>query len=187
MWQLTSELPNKRSYTNPETGEKSEQTQVYLDKDGNSWWQFDDLTTLPYTRTFASMKISALYTLGLSKDDLSNHINGLKAILKSNDVDKYEKAYANVLEFETKAANATDAVKQLSALVCVYFTLNDEQIDSFENGMQMKKMAMLEADPEMHAFFLKLQTEYTERSIQRSNLLLQIASSMSNGHPVPLP
>lgn len=185
MWKLDKQEPNHRTYLNAVTGSKAEQTQVKVDKDGNSWWMFDDLSAIPYTRNFAATKISALYTLGLSKEDLNNHIGNLKKILKSDASDKYEQAYAQVLDFENKANNATDAIKQMSALVCVYFTLNDELIDSFDNALQLKKMALIEADPEMHAFFLKLQTEYTERSIQRSNLLFQIVSSMSNGHQVP--
>ena len=184
MWQLSSNGDDHRTYTNSATGSKSDQTLVKTDKDGNKWWQFDDLSTIPYTRNFAATKISALYTLGLSKEDLNNHIGQLKKILRSEAADKYEQAYAQVLDFEQKANNATDAIKQMSALVCVYFTLNDELIDSFDNALQVKKMELLEADPEMHAFFLKLLTEYTERSIQRSNLLFQIASSMSNGNQV---
>lgn len=176
MWQLSKEENGKRIYINSVTNSQCSQTMCYTDKDGNKWWRFDDLMTLPYTRNFAATKISSLYALGLSKDDLADHINGLKSMLKSNDKEKYEKSFALVLDFESKAANATDAIKQMSSLVCVYFTLNDEPIDSFDNGLQIKKMSLLEADTDMHTFFLSLQIKATEDYTQHLNLLSQIVS-----------
>ncbi len=175
MWKLNNEQPNKRVFVNSVTGSQCTQDQVSIDKEGNSWWAFTDLISIPYTRQFAATKISSLYALGLSKDDLSQHINGLKTILKSNDKDKYEKAFANILDFENKANNATDAVKQMSSLVCVYFTLNDEMIDSFDNNLQIRKMSILEADINLHSFFLKKLTDLTEHYHQHLNLIYQIA------------
>lgn len=175
MWKLSSEQDGKREYVNGTTGSKCHTSKVYSDKEGNTWYSFADLMTLPYTRNFAATKISSLYALGLSKDDLSTHVSGLKTILKSADPDRYEKAYANVLEFETKAANATDAVKQMSSLVCVYFLLNDEGIDSFDNALQIRKMGLLEADPEMHSFFLTLQVDAMSRYTQALKALSEIA------------
>lgn len=181
MWKLATEEGNKREYTNPLTGGKCSQSMVYTDKEGNKWWQFTDLTSMPYTRNFAANKISSLYALGLSKDDLSTHINGLKEILKSDDKFKYEKAFANVLEFESKATNATDAIKQMSSLVCVYFTINDEAVDSFDNQLQLRKMGILESDPEAHSFFLSLQVDAMSNYTASLNSLLQIASQPMGG------
>lgn len=175
MWKLQEQKDNKRIYSNHVTGSKCEQTMCYTDKDGNNWWHFDDLTALPYTRQFAATKISSLYALGLSKDDLSAHIAGLKTILKGDDKEKYEKAFANVLEFESKANNATDAIKQMSSLACVYYTLNDEPIDSFDNNLQVKKMSLIEADIDMHVFFLARQTNATQRYTEHLKLISQIA------------
>lgn len=175
MWKLNKDESGKRTYTNSTTGSQCIQSLVYTDKEGNKWYGFEDLMTLPYTRQFAATKISSLYSLGLSKEDLNSHVNGLKSILKSTDPEKYEKAYAFVIDFENKASNATDAVKQLSSLVCVYYTINDEPIDSFDNNLQLKKMGLLEADIDMHGFFLTLQIEATERLAMRSKLISQIA------------
>lgn len=181
MWKLSEEKDEKRTYTNSLTGSKSVQEKVYTDKEGNIWWSFQDLTTIPHTRNFAATKISSLYALGLSKEDLISHINGLKNILKSSDMDKYEKAYANVLEFEAKANNATDAIKQMSSLVCVYFTINDEEIDSWDQNLQVKKMAIIEADTAMHTFFLTRLIRRTETYQNSFAALSATASQMSNG------
>lgn len=175
MWKLLTDGKDKRIYTNSVTSSQCSQTQVYSDKDGNKWWEFDSLTAIPYTRNFAATKITSLYALGLSKDDLNNHILGLKSILRSQDKEKYEKAFALVLDFESKANSATDAIKQMSSLVCVYFTINDEPIDSFDNNLQIKKMSLLEADTEMHTFFLSKQVAATERYSAFLNSISQIA------------
>lgn len=174
MWQLLTNKDSKRVYTNQATGSKCLTSKLYTDKEGNDWYGFDDLMTLPYTRQFAATKISSLYALGLSKDDLSGHINGMKSLLKSTDPEKFEKCYANLLDFESKANNATDAIKQMSSLVCVYFLLNDEPIDSFDGSLQLKKMSLLEADFDMHSFFLNRQIQTTEQYSAHLNLLSQI-------------
>lgn len=187
MWQLKTEEGNKRTYANTATGSSCAQTMCYTDRDGNKWYMFDNLMALPYTRQFAATKISSLYALGLSKDDLAAHIMNLKSILRSTDAEKYEKAYAAVIDFESKANNATDAVKQMSSLVCVYFTMNDEPVDSFDNNLQIKKMLLLEADTAMHTFFLSLQTDAMNRYSQDLNIISQIVSQPLDGLQVPLP
>ncbi len=175
MWKLSSEENNKRHYTNSTTGSKCTTSKVYQDREGNDWYSFDDLMTIPYTRNFAATKISSLYTLGLTKDDIDKHIAGLKTLLKSSDQEKYEKSFALVLDFESKANNAADTLKQLSSLVCVYNMLNDEAIDSFEGNLQLKKMSLLENDPAAHAFFLRKQMQDTELYMERLNKISQIA------------
>jgi hypothetical protein len=190
MWQLKVDQDNKRRFQNSATGSQCTQTMVYTDKEGNKWYSFDDLTAIPYTRNFAATKISSLYALGLSKDDLTGFISKQKAVLKPsdpnkmNDTEKYEKAYSLLMDFESKAMNATDAVKQMSSLVCVYFTINDEPIDSFDGKLQDRKMSILEADYEAHCFFLNSLINLTEHYTTSLNLLSQIVSQKPNGNAV---
>lgn len=174
MWQIKNDDGAKRLYQN-NFGSKCTMTMCHRDRDGNFWWQFDDLLSLPYTRNFAATKVSSLYAAGISKDDLTSHISTVKSLLKSDDSEKYEKMYASVLDFESKVNNATNAIRQMTALVCVYFTINDEQIDTFDGSLQARKMELIEADPQMHAFFLNRQTELTESYTRHLQLLSQIA------------
>lgn len=175
MWTLQSEQNDKRVYVNSATGSRCTTSKVYTDNQGNNWWSFEDLMTIPYTRQFAATKISTLYALGLTKDDLTTHITGLKNILNSEDKEKYQKAYANVLEFESKTQQAIDPIKQLSSLVCVYYMLSDELIDSFDNTTQVRKLGILEADPKAHSFFLNRQMQDIETYTQHLNKISQIA------------
>jgi len=162
MWTLKEEKDGKRFYENPNTGSKCITEKIYSDKDGNDWFGFINLIALPFVRNFAAQKITSLWVLGLRKDDIDNYIIESKAILNSNDKEKYEKAYANVLEFEKKSLKETDPLKQQSALLPVFFLLNDELIDSFENSLQLRKLSLLESDPALHSFLLSKQLSNIE-------------------------
>jgi hypothetical protein len=182
MWNLTEQKEKQRTYTNSTTGSKCLTDHVYTDKEGNNWFMFRDLMTLPFTRTMAANKISSLYQLGLTSEDANIFFTKHKATLKSTDAEKYEKAYAETLEFEAKFKSATDPVKQMSSLVCVYFLLNDEPIDAFEHSLQIRKMGILEAEPEAHSFFLNLEMRLIEDYTAHLNLISQIVSSPQNGN-----
>ena len=175
MWQLKADENGKRTYENA-FGSKCTQSLCYKDKENNDWYSFDDLLAMPYTRNFAATKVTSLYAVGLSKDDLTSFIDNGKALLKSDDREKYEKLYANFLDFESKALNATSAIKQMTGLACVYFTIGDEAIDTFDGALQLKKMALMEADPDMHAFFLNRQMLLTEDYTRRLTQISQIVS-----------
>lgn len=168
MWNKVNETLDKdfglykRHYRNPVTGSECTTSNIYTDKDGNKWWEFDNLFTLPFMRQFAATKISSLYQIGLSKDDITNHIGGLKTMLKSTDPEKYDKAMSLVITFEERFNDATNAIRQISSLVCVYNLINDERVDIFDLTVQDQKLKILEADYEAHAFFLKRQIERTE-------------------------
>lgn len=178
MWQLHSDQNGKRIYKNSSTNSECIQQLCYTDKEGNKWYEFIDLVTIPFTRTFAANKISSLYALGLSMEDANNFFAKHKATLKSKDVgEKYEQAYAEVLEFENKFKTATDPVKQMSSLVCVYFTINDEPIDSFVQQLQLQKMSLLENDFDMHSFFLTRQITLIENYKSSLSSTLETASA----------
>jgi hypothetical protein len=178
MWQLTSETDIKRNYRNDATGTTCSTSYVYTDVEGNRWFTFDNLFTLPFMRQFAATKISSLYQIGLSKEDIEGHINGLKTTLKSTDTDKYEKCYALVLDFESKFQDATNVIKQISALVCVYNMLEDERIDVFEPEVQERKKQILDVDLNAQAFFLRSQIERTEIYGNHLDLFSKTASAI---------
>lgn len=181
MWEKIKDHEGKRQYRNPITGSECTTSIVCIDKDGNSWYTFDNLFTLPFMRQFAATKISSLYQIGLSKEDITNHIMSVKATLKSNDPEKYEKAFGLMLDFETKANEATNALRQISSLVCVYNVINDERVDLFDMSIQEQKLKLLEADHELHSFFLKRQIERTETYGSHLDLFLKTASAIKNG------
>jgi hypothetical protein len=162
MWKKEAESSSMRIWKNSATNSECHQTMCFKDKDGNEWWEFDNLMTIPFTRSFAATKVTSLYALGLTMADMDSFILKHKETLKGTSPEKYEMAYAELLDLETRVKTAADPIKQLSSLVCVYFTINDELIDSFLGDVQLKKMELLEADPQMNTFFLKRQIELIE-------------------------
>lgn len=175
MWKLQTDEKDKRVYVNSATNSQCEQELLKTDRDGNKWWGFTNLLTMPFTRHMASTKISSLYGLGFTKDDILGIIGSLKNVLNSTDAEMKQKCYSLVLDFESKAMTAIDPVKQMSGLVCVYHTFNDEEIDSFVDRVQLKKMSILEQDGELHAFFLIRQKDLIESYMNRLNLISQTA------------
>lgn len=178
MWEKTSDTGEKREYRNPATGSQLTTSWVYKDKEGNDWYSIDNLFTLPFMRQFAATKISCLYQIGLSKDDMLSHINGMKTMLRSTDPEKYDKAMSLVIDFENKMNDATNAIKQISSLVCVYNLLGDERVDIYDLQIQDLKQKILEADPDAQSFFLKRQIERTETYGNRLDLFSKTASAI---------
>lgn len=178
MWRLEKETKKEKVYRNSVTNSECKQALSYVDKEGNTWWEFTDLVAMPFTRNFAATKITSLYTAGLTTEDVIQFISKQKAILKSKDSgEKYEQAYAEILDFENKVKNASDPIRQMSSLVCVYFTINDEPIDAFLNDTQLQKISLLEADANMHSFFLKRQIVLIENYKTFLSSISQIVSN----------
>ncbi len=184
MWTLQSEKDSQRIYRNNITNSECIQQLCYVDKDGNKWYEFIDLISLPFTRSFAANKVTSLYALGITTEDANQYFTKHKATLRSKDTgEKYEQAYAETLEFENKFKQATDPIKQMSSLVCVYYTMNDEPIDSFSGDIQLRKLALLEAYPEMHSFFLLRQMQLIENSQAFLKALSPTASVQTDMQP----
>lgn len=186
MWRLDNDKDGKRIYKNATTGSECTQTMCYTDKEGNQWWNFDDLRNIPETRIFVTEKISKLFLVNLTIFDLRKFATSFKTMLRSKDNgEKYEKCYNEVMQFESIFENAADPLRQLNALVPIYFTMNDEEIDSFVNDLQLKKMSIIEADMQMHAFFLKRQSYAMADYINFLDRIFRTASALENGTLIP--
>lgn len=166
-----------RTYRNSLTGTEISTYNLYTDKAGNKWWTFEDLFSLPFIRQMAAKKVVDLYGHGLMLEDVLAHTAELKAWLKSTDVDKYERAYAKVLELETLSNSMADPVKQCMGLCTVYILLNDEAPDVYHQGTQNVKMSNLAMDLEAQGFFLNWWTVVMLRSGALLRGISQIASS----------
>ena len=157
MYQLTKETTAngkiKRLYRN-EAGIEIKTSEIYKDQDGTVWFGFDDLFKIPIMRLSMARHISDMFTMGLSLKDILDWCNQEKALIKSNDPEKYEKLFQLILEKERLANYTADPVRQHLALCTVYILSGDERIDYFdeeESGRKLKLWAgMVDAIP----FFL---------------------------------
>lgn len=175
-----------RIYTNSLTGGNLTTYFLRKDKFDNTWWAFEDLFSIPFIRQVASKKVIDLYGHGLSLSDIKSHTGQLKGILKSNSAEKYEQAYAKVLELENLTDNLADPVRQSLGLCTVYLLMNDESPESWTERVSNEKMSALALDPESTAFFLNWWIEQTKHFGALLKGLSQIASIASQPMEVPL-
>src|ERR1051326_7873545 len=104
MWKLQPNLVDRtapeRIYLNSITNSECKTHVIYTDSLGQRWWSFVDLFQIPIIREVAARKVTDLYTAQVTKQDIDEHLEKMKEILKSTDGERYEKAYAEVLSFE---------------------------------------------------------------------------------------
>lgn len=168
-----------RVYRNTVTGSEVVTYQLYTDKQGSRWWTFEDLFSLPFVRQLAAKKVVDLYGHDLALADILGHTAQLKAILKSQDAERYEKAYAKVLELETLSTSMADPVKQCIGMSTVYLLLDDEDPATYSQGTQNQKLTLLSLDLDAQAFFLSWWTVHMNRSGQLLKGLSQIVSTVN--------
>lgn len=153
-----------RTYRDDQTGSEITTYLLHKDKLGGTWWAFDDLFQIPFVRQFAAKQVIDMYGHGLSMDDITHMVNGLKADLRGTDPEKYEKAYAKVLELEELAKRTGDPVRQCMGLCTVYLLLDDERPDVYLNSVQGQKMTNMALDIDAQAFFLRWWTDIMRSS-----------------------
>ena len=165
-----------RTYVNSVTGSFVNTYHLRTDRFNNTWWAFEDLFALPFIRQVAAKKVIDLYGQGLSLTDIKTITSQIKATLKSDDREKYEKAYSKVLELENLTENVADPVRQSLGLCTVYLLMNDEGPESWTNQYSSEKMGALSLDPDSMAFFLDWWISKTSSYGQALKGLSQIAS-----------
>jgi hypothetical protein len=168
-----------RIYRNEQTGSELVTYQLYKDKAGNTWWTFEDLFTLPFIRQLAAKRVLDLYGHGLAIADIKAYATQLKTLLRGTESDKYERAYAKVLEMEDLTEKQADPVKQCIGLCTVYLLLNDERPDVYAPPEQAVKMSHLALDLDAQAFFLRWWTGIMKHSGKVLNSISQIASTIN--------
>lgn len=174
-----------RTYVNSLTGTEISTYHLYTDAQSQRWWTFEDLFGLPFMRQLAAKKVADLYGHDLALQDILSHTAQLKGFLRSQDAEKYEKAYAKVLELETLSSAMADPVKQCIGLCTVYLLLEDEAPDVYFQPTQNRKLASLALDVDAQSFFLSWWTDHMRRSGNLLKGLSRIVSTTSANHVNP--
>lgn len=167
-----------RTYKNAITGTEISTSSVYKDKAGHVWHVFDDLFSIPFIRQMAAKRVLDLYGNGLSLIDVKSITTQMKAIVKSNDAEKYERVFAKLLELENLAETMADPVKQCIGLCTVYTLLDDERPDTYLQSDVSVKLSLLSLDIDAQTFFLTWWTGVMSRSGQILKGLSRIASTI---------
>jgi hypothetical protein len=154
MYQLHTSTDTQRTYRSTVTGTDITTSLIYTDASGNKWWAFDDLLQIPHIRKMAANNISQLYGMGFTIEDLKTFTGKMKGILRSNDQERYEKAYSELLHLESVVENNIDPVKQELGLCAVYILSDTERVDTFSSREAVTKMDLWSLDFDAQSFFL---------------------------------
>jgi hypothetical protein len=178
MYQLTEQTDKTRTYRSTITGTEVSTHLLYTDGDGKPWWAFDDLLNIPFIRKKASEQVTRLYGAGLAIEDLRTFFANHKTTLKSSDPEKYEKAYAEVLELERLTEQIADPVKQSLGLCTVYILHDDEKIDTWNPKNAVEKINTWAVDQDAQSFFLNWLTAGMNDYSKSYKELSEIASAL---------
>jgi hypothetical protein len=178
MYKLETETAEKRTYRSTITGTEIGTHLLHNGEDGAKWWAFDDLLQIPFIRKKAGEKVTQLYGVGLTKEDLAVFINKTKAVLKGNDAEKYEKAYSELLQLEAVVNETADPVKQSLSLCAVYILADTERVDTFSFTDAIEKMNLWALQPDLQAFFLNWLTDGMNDFTKHYSSITQIASTL---------
>lgn len=178
MYTLSTATDTRRTYLSDITGTEISTKLLYTDGSGNKWWSFEDLLQMPFIRKKASEKMSQLYGVGVTKEDLTGFTTRLKATLKGSETDRYERAYSDVLQLENIISETADPVKQSLSLCTVYVLHDTERVDSFSFAEATQKMALWAIDLDAQAFFLSYVTDGINDFTKLFSSITQIASTL---------
>ena len=177
--EINGQPTDVRTYKNTLTGNSVTTYILKVDKFGNKWWTFEDLFALPFIRQLTAKKVLDLYGHGLTLDDVKSITGQLKAILRTDSGERYEQAYAKVLELENLTESMADPVKQCMGMCTVYLLLNDETPDTWTNSIASQKMTVMAMDLDLQAFFLNWWTDIMRRSGRAFDGLSRIVSAIN--------
>lgn len=179
MYDLTTQTDTRRTYRSSITGTEIFTNMIYTDGSGDKWWAFEDLLQIPFIRKKASEKVSQLYGVGLSKEDLAKFVKSMKTILKGADPEKYERAFGELLQFESIVDETSDPIKQSLSMCSIYIMGDSERVDTFSFTDAVKKMELWALDLDAQAFFLSWLTDGMNDFTKHYSSIMQIASSLT--------
>jgi len=151
---------------------------IYTDGSGNNWWAFEDLLQMPFIRKKAAEKVSQLYGVGITKEDLTGFITKIKATLRGPDAERYEKVYSEVLNLESIIESTVDPVKESLSLCTIYIMQDDERIDNFSYQQAARKIELWTLDTDAQAFFLTWLSDGMNDFTTHYRSIMQIASTL---------
>lgn len=183
MWKLESQSEKERTYKNTITGSEVRTILLHRDMYGQPWWTFADLFTIPLVREIAAKKVTELAGAGMTMQDMKEFIVESKAILKSTEADKYERAYGRLLQFEKAVETVADPVRQLLGLATVYILGDQERPDSYDQHIAHQKMEAWSTDERTMGFFLNWLTDTIGNYVSAFKNIGQIASVLHQLEP----
>lgn len=148
------ELFNKKK--KPE-GSDLDLLECYKDIDGNRWYEFKNMLSLPTRRAIAGEVATKWSSMNITKETLQKSIGAMKDFA---DKGKIVDMFHLLKELEFRLEYICEE-KTLIDLACCYFILEGEDIKQMNSNWQDKKKEILDRDDDAKSFFLQKAWQYT--------------------------
>lgn len=130
---------------------------VYTAKDGTRYYEFQDLTQLPYMRSIGAEIATREAEFCISKEDLKKALNETVKLQNENNLAKAGAVLHDLLNrLEYVAEDET-----LLQLASVYFVQEGENVETYDSIFQREKIRKWREDSESLAFFLRVAFQCT--------------------------
>lgn len=175
MYKLINESEKQRTYQSDVTGTEVFTSLLYTGSDGEKFWGFDDLFSMPTQRKIAAQRITDLFSAGVTADEIKETLTDIKGLIKANNPDQ---AMFKVQQLEENISHANDITKQATSLAAIYILTDTERIDTINQAFIMSKIERWKTFEDEQAFFLTWLLDITTAYTRLSGQLSQIASQM---------
>lgn len=176
MYHLTKESETKRTYQSTITGTEVITSLLYTGTDGEKFWGFEDLFSIPTQRKIAAQRITDLFAAGVTKEEIQTSLSETKAFLKAND---YDNAITTIINLENNLSHSNDITKQANSLAAIYVLTDTERIDTINQSVIMSKIERWRTFEDEQSFFLTWLMNTIDGFTKLSGQLSKIVSKMS--------
>jgi hypothetical protein len=157
---------------------------VYTDKHGNNYYQLKHLASMSHIRAISAETATRYADVCLTRERLEEICEDIIEALNKHDV---ARAAAKAYEIKTRMEFAAET-NTLLTLATIYFYIEGEPIDSYDDYWQEKKMLLWKQDQMAMDFFLQLAWERTSQyktmsEINISDYLREIAQIVEKQFP----
>jgi hypothetical protein len=151
------------------TATKIPMIEIYADKFGNKWYQYENNLSIPAKRAIAAEIATRFADMNLTKETLSQLINEMKK--KANDGNIVD-LFHLLAEIEFRLDFVGEERTLLDLAVC-YFVIDGEDENDFSEVWRKKKLDILLEDSDAKGFFLDKAFQFTIKYSNMSEIAIQ--------------
>lgn len=143
--------------TKYKTGSKIPMVEIFTDKFGNPWYQYENNLTMPAKRAIAAEVATRFADMNLTKPIFRKLVEQMKKYAnEGNIVDMFN--LLSEIEFRLDYLGEEKTMTELG--IC-YFCIEGEDETDFSEVWNKKKREILEQDSDSQAFFLSMAYQHT--------------------------
>jgi hypothetical protein len=151
------------------TGSQVPLRQVYVDKDGRKWYEFENPLMIPAKRAIAAEVATKMQEMNLTKDALLQLMAKMKEYANQG---KIVDLFSVLHEIEFRL-NFIAEEETLINLAACYFVIEGEDETEFSEVEKNNKVSYIKSNSEAFNFFVQRAFEFTTKYSQLSDIDIQ--------------